>query len=233
MPSPLIKTTKTPPTLARPSSLAAVLARFAESGVTDAERVEFLTANLSACCQRCRTSLAPMDLLRLGLGAQAETVGDERLARVLRGYCAKSGCESYYYLFTFRPNVRVDWSGIEPTEKATPAKAQLDDVAQENLARLRRERQAARRCSFVRAFVGVLILLLLLLARFWQIGKPIPGLREPRKFTVAPQPEPPVVAVDPAAPAAKTLTLAPGAEAPPDPEMPDLTKIKPDPKKKK
>ena len=52
-----------------PATLAAVLARFAESGVTDAERVEFLTANLSACCQRGRTSLAPMDLLRLGLGA--------------------------------------------------------------------------------------------------------------------------------------------------------------------
>ena len=53
-----------------------------------------------------------MDLLRLGLAAQPESLGDGRLTRVLRGYCISGSCESYYYLFTFREHASVAWPAL-------------------------------------------------------------------------------------------------------------------------
>ena len=217
-----------------PATLVNVVARLAQARIAEPDRVDFLTSHLAVRCQHCETKLSALDLLRLGLGAEAETVGDERLARVLRGYCATEGCQSYYYLFTFRPNASVDWRSIEAAAKAAPAPAQLDRDTQAELDRRLAERRAARRRSFARALAGLLLLLLLLLARFWQIGKPIPMLREPRKFTVAPQPVAPTAAADPARPAARTSPLVAAPEAAmKDPELPDLTKIKPDPDTKK
>lgn len=217
-----------------PATLRNVVARLAQARIPDEERVDFLTMHVTACCQRCRTKLSALDLLRVGLGAQAETVGDERLARVLRGYCANADCQSYFYLFTFLPHASVDWRGVEPKAKAAPVQAQLDPAAQEQLDIRRRERRAARRRSFMRALAGLLLLLILLLARWWQMGKAIPLLREPRKFTVAPQPAPPALPPDPAQPAGRTFQAGAAPDvAMKDPELPDLTKIKPDPDVKK
>lgn len=217
-----------------PATLVNVVARLAQARIAEGDRVDFLSSHVAVRCQRCATKLSGLDSLRLGLGAEAETVGDERLARVLRGYCATEGCQSYYYLFTLRPHPALNWQGIEPAKKAPGAAAQLDRDTQAELDRRLAERRAARRRSFVRAFAGLVLLLLLLLARFWQIGKPIPVLREPRKFTVAPQPVAPAAAVAPPQPGPRNLTpTVPPDVAMKDPELPDLTKIKPDPDTKK
>ncbi|NBV21514.1 MAG: hypothetical protein EBS05_06265 [Proteobacteria bacterium] len=217
-----------------PGTLVNVLARLTQARIAEINRVDFLTAYVNARCQRCQTKLSALDLLRLGSGAQAETVGDERLARVLRGYCANDGCQSYYYLFSFRPHAAIDWSSVEGAVQAAPAEAQLDRDTQAEIDRRLHERRAARRRSLVRAVLGLLLLLLLLLARWWQMGKAIPVLREPRKFTVAPQPVAPALPPDPARP---VVRVGPAAAAPEvamtDPELPDLTKIKPDPDVKK
>lgn len=217
-----------------PATLVNVVVRLAQARIAETDRVDFLTSHVAVRCQHCETKLSALDLLRLGLGAQAETVGDERLARVLRGYCATDGCQSYYYLFTFRPNASVDWRSIEAAAKVAPSTAQLDRDTQAELDRRLAERRAARRRSFARALVGLFLLMLLLLARYWQIGKPIPVLREPRKFTVAPQPAPPAAAADQAQLAPRNLKPAAAPDAAmKDPELPDLTKIKPDPDTKK
>ena len=213
-----------------------LVAALAKGGIPEAGRVDVLTAHVTACCQRCGTSLSALDLLRLGLAAQPESLGDGRLTRVLRGYCISGSCESYYYLFTFREHPSVAWPALQAGAKAEPGKAQLDPAAQARLALRRSEKWRERRGAALRVTAGLLVLALLLLWRQWQAGGRIPVLREPRQFTVAPQPQAPVEAAVPGQPT-PTLNGTPAAVAPGnamnDPELPDLTKIKPDPDPKK
>ncbi len=213
-----------------------LVAALAKAGIPDTGRVDVLTAHVTACCQRCGTNLSALDLLRLGLAAQPESLGDPRLARVLRGYCVSGSCESYYYNFTFREHPAVAWPIVKATAKAAPGKAQLDPAAQARLELRRSERWRERRRTALRVAAGLLVLALLLLWRQWQVGGRIPVLREPRQFTVAPQPAPKEgVAASGTAPS--PLAGAQAAVQPAnqmnDPELPDLTQIKPDPDPRK
>ena len=120
--------------------------------------------------------------------------------------------------------------------KAEPGKAQLDPAAQARLALRRSEKWRDRRLVALRVAAGLFVLALLILWRQWQAGGRIPVLREPRQFTVAPQPSPPAEAAVLGRPA-PALSGAQAAVAPGnamnDPELPDLTKIKPDPDPRK
>ncbi len=211
-----------------PATLRNVVAQMAQGRIPEAGREDFLAAHVAASCQRCRTKLSPSDLLRLGLGESAETIGDERLARVLRGYCANEGCLSLYYLFFFRSHPAVDWSGVEAMPEAAPTRAPLEPAVEETVdpEQQAAERRASRRRALKQALVVLLVLLLLVLAGWWRTGRTIPLLREPRQFTVAPQPVAPPIP-PPGKPASTNLPAA--SEIVLDPELPDLTKIKPDP----
>ncbi len=211
-----------------PATLRNVVAQVAQGGIAKAARVDFLAAHVTVSCQRCRTKLSPSDLLHLGCAEPAETLGDERLARVLRGYCANEGCLSLYYLFFFRPHPAVDWSGVEAMPEAAPTRAPLEPVTEETVdpEQQAAERRAGRRRALKQTLVGLLVLFLLVLAGWWRTGRTIPLLREPRQFTIAPQPVAPTTP-PPGKPG--STNLPPTSEAILDPELPDLTKIKPDP----
>lgn len=219
-----------------------IVATMAAAGIPDNDRVDVLTAHVGACCQRCGSTLSALDLLRLGLSSQPESIGDDRLARVLRGYCADEACKSYYYSFTFQDHPAITWPSVGTTAAPTPGKAQLDPAVQARIDQERAERWQRRRRTAMRVMAGLVLLAILLLARRWQAGGSIPVLREPRQFTAAPQPEPKaMVAATPATAPSTVASTAPLAsvseaaaavlprKAARDPEMPDPSAFKPDP----
>src|SRR5688572_28573899 len=65
-------------------------------------------AALAAECVQCGLRMTGSELLALG---EADLPGNPnaKLCRLRQGYCARNGCDSYYYRLTFETHPAVDW----------------------------------------------------------------------------------------------------------------------------
>lgn len=149
-----------------------------ETQVPGAAVAAAIRNHVAAECVQCGIKVAGDELLALIQG-EVGTAESPRLQRLQRGYCARNGCDSYYYRVVFEATSEVDWvrclNGLEAGFGARPAEPYSSGV---NLARL------IPRLWLKRSAVAVLLLTAALLARQFYLGGTIPFLREPEQFDV-------------------------------------------------
>jgi hypothetical protein len=140
-----------------------------------------MSATLSGECVQCGIRVRAEELLAL-----SEPIGtgkvDPRVERLRQGYCARKGCDSYYYRLMFAHHPNIDWARLL-TETESEHDEQARHAAAER-AENRLARRAARWRSAGRALLGVSFVLVLLVIRQWYLGGRIPLLREPENFQV-------------------------------------------------
>lgn len=206
----------------------ALCAALQQAAVADEQRVELLNEHVTATCQGCGRTLSGLDWLRVSAVKTSATVGEESLDRLVHGYCGNRHCDASYYRVTFKPHTSVVWPADVLLATSLLVAATLDSSVVERLAAQRAEKWRQRRRELARLGVLVSLLALLLLLQRWRTGGRIPIIREPRQFHA-----PPALQAglgDTTHPVQRTFA-APGNATqgkPKDPELPDLSLIKPD-----
>ena len=102
-----------------------------------------------------------------------------RLDRLRQGYCARNGCDSYYYRIHFDDRPDLDWTKI--LEKADHL-----EVATQATPEKETEAITIRNWLLIRLAMGLGVVLILLL--FWHVRYYgyFPVLQKPHKYTVDP-----------------------------------------------
>jgi len=141
-------------------------------------------AGFTATCVQCGIQLDSADLAHLAGPELSETPLPPKIDRVLKGYCARSECPSYYCRVEVAPESGIDWNQLQKAISGP-----VEELDEETSAEARLAVQAQR--TFLLRWMGKLaaaaaILMLLLMIRQWYIGGTIPLLREPESFTIDP-----------------------------------------------
>jgi hypothetical protein len=149
-----------------------------------------LHAAVSAECVQCGIVVPGEVLFALAEPPAQETgAPDAKASRLRQGYCARRGCDSYYYRITFSDLPGVDWqSALAAADVLGDAPGPEPDpsAADESSAPIRHWRLA------LTAFLAASVLLLFLGWRQWYRGGTLPFVREAEQFEVDrfAQPEP-------------------------------------------
>ena len=144
----------------------------------DQELKNDLNQLASAECIQCAILVSFNELVAISdVGAEQP---NSKVQRLRSGYCARQGCNSYFYRIKLFPYPQVHWNNIlsQNPEEVGPASSQnvqTDDA-------VLRAKQFQRRQKLVRSFIALFLLGVALIARHWYMGGAIPVLREPRKL---------------------------------------------------
>ncbi len=196
-----------------PFARALVAALRARPGL---EPLAVLRAGVHAHCPQCQFRLFGEDVLALAASEAPAPETSPKLHRLVQGFCARQGCDSRFYEFSFDPVEGVDWDAVltDPGVTGTAASAPEPGAGADPVT-------AARRRSRRRVLAGVALIGLLLLVRHLMTGGTIPWIREPRRFTADPatlptlgrtNSEPPAAGADTNRP--RTFRAAPPAGPP-------------------
>lgn len=149
-----------------------------------------LHAAVSAECVQCGI-VVPGEVLFALAETPAQDTGapDAKVSRLRQGYCARRGCDSYYYRITFSDLTGVNWQSALAAADVlgdVPAPEPELPAAVEGRAPVPPWRLALTAC------LAASVLLLFLGWRQWYRGGTIPLVREAEYFEVDrfPQPEP-------------------------------------------
>ena len=158
------------------TGLAAALS---EAGFSGSQLNEIFSRHIRGECVQCGIRITGDDIARVALAEDKTEVPDLRLDRLRQGYCARNGCDSYYYHIHFDDYPDLDWTKIR--EKAgLLAAAKQATIEKETSA------TTIRNWILIRLAVGLGVVLILLL--FWHIRYYgyVPVLQKPHKYTVDP-----------------------------------------------
>lgn len=205
--------------LTRPVDLAGLtgFARALVSALREQPGVEVLAAlraGVHATCPQCQFRLFGEDVLALAASEAPAPETSPKLHRLAGGYCARQGCESRFYEFTFDPVPGVDWDGLLAALEAAAGEVSAKSAATAEAAAAAAQRRTRRRVALGLAVVGVLLLVRHILS-----GGAIPWIREPRRFTADPATMPRLARTNTEAPPALLTTNRPRTfrAAPPGP----------------
>jgi len=156
-----------------------------EVGVAGSDLRPRLDQSLTLECAQCGITLIPEDLMALSLPAAEPTAAaSTKVERLRRGYCARNGCESYYYRLLLTPAPGLDWATIlARTESLAAATADEESGRRTAVAGFSR---AIPWRLLGRVAAGIACVAALLMLRQWMVGGRIPFLREPEPFQVDP-----------------------------------------------
>jgi hypothetical protein len=172
---------------ALPALCRALVEALTRGGLSPEHAASVWRAEVAATCARCGITVTGAELLALSQPPAAETAS-AKTGRLRLGDCARSGCNSYHYLLSFKAHGQVNWQdflsqadGIMQGEQypSAASSSQLEKVAQ--LARRFLTSPTARRL-----WLGLAAVMLLMLAKQWYRGGTIPLIRQPEHFRVAP-----------------------------------------------
>ncbi|MBX3744003.1 MAG: hypothetical protein KF833_01715 [Verrucomicrobiae bacterium] len=107
---------------------------------------------------------------------------DPRVERLRQGYCARKGCESYFYRLSFRPWPGVNWPSVIARIHDEAGGAERKDNAVPAVVPMVRRQFLSQ--AVLRGGIALGALAALWLARHWHRGGRIPYLREPERFEV-------------------------------------------------
>lgn len=145
------------------------------------EALNVLRAGVHAHCPQCQFRLFGEDVLALAAREAPAPETSPKLHRLAQGYCARQGCESRFYEFTFDPVPGVAWETLlAELDAALGAPATATEASAPAAAA-----SAARRTR-LRVAVGLALIVVLLVVRHVLTGGAIPWIREPRRFTADP-----------------------------------------------
>jgi hypothetical protein len=205
-----------------------ICAALQQAAVADDQRVELLEEHVKATCQGCGRTLKGLDWLRMSAVQTPTDVGEESLNRLLRGYCGNTSCDASIYRVTFKPHSSIAWPDAVPLNVPSSGGATLDSAVAERLLLNRAEKWRQRRRALVRLGVLLFGLALVLLLQRWRTGGRIPVLREPRQFRAPPIVEAGVGETNRSGQRTFTSPGSATQKMPKDPELPDMSLIKPD-----
>jgi len=160
------------------SSLGAALS---EAGLTGSEMNEIFSKHLRGECVQCGIQITGDEMGQLALAGEGKPLADSKLDRLRQGYCARNGCDSFYYRVHLGDYRNLDWVKIrEKTD--TLALAAQAEAAEATGANTR----AVRKRLLIRAGTGVAVVVILLLWRHWFFYGYVPLLQKPHKYTIDP-----------------------------------------------
>ena len=110
------------------SQLAGLIARLqhglTRQGVGPDESSALLASSLSARCVSCGIELSGEELLQLVAPVDPSVPSSHKLERLKQGYCARTGCDSYFANLSLLPTAGVDWGKLlAETDTITAARA--------------------------------------------------------------------------------------------------------------
>lgn len=140
---------------------------------------------VEAECELCGLRVTGEELARLAKpAAELPDPDSPKVARLRLGYCARQGCNSYYYRLSFQPVPALDWTKVLDGVGDTSVTPDDSGAAEQPSDRLKAAAMASVRRLAPRIILGVLVMAALLFVRHWRRGGTVPWIREPEKFQV-------------------------------------------------
>ena len=158
------------------TGLAAALS---EAGFSGSQLNEIFSKHVRGECVQCGIRISGDDMAQVALAGDKTGMADSRLGRLRQGYCARRGCDSYYYRIHFDDYPDLEWTKIRQ-------KAGNPMVAGQPTGMKETGATTIRNWLLIRLAVGLAVLLILLL--FWHIRYYgyVPFVQKPHKYTIAP-----------------------------------------------
>lgn len=151
-----------------------------EVGLSGARLNETLSRCLRVECVQCRIQISAQELEQLALSDAGADVLHPKLQRLRLGYCARQGCESYFYDVHLENHPDLDWEVIA-------RKVENLLAASNETARLEPERRKPRRLVLF-AGLGLVVLTVVL----WLMHGHLPFATKRHKYEIDPASTTPV-----------------------------------------
>jgi hypothetical protein len=142
--------------------------------------------DVAAICPQCGISVSGAELFALAHPPAAET-SSAKTGRLRLGYCARSGCESYYCQLTFKMHGEFDWMDI-----LAQAEGILRDVEHPDGRNGAQRQGISHRVRLLwrsgrarRVCIALATVLLLMLGRHWYSGRHTPPLQVDSRMKAA------------------------------------------------
>lgn len=159
-----------------------MVAAMAECGCGGVRLGEVMAQNVHAECMQCGISLTGGEISSALTAESAHAAANPRHARLLQRYCARSGCPSYFYRFTFSPAPELDWEKCLARASEIEAGVNLSVVARHASSQAAVRRLRLRRFYKGAGIVGTLIGLWFL--RHWWTTGTLPGVAPAPKYQI-------------------------------------------------
>ena len=173
---------------ALPACYQAILEALTLADFTAADLSDAFKHYVVAECLQCGSRVTGEELGQLALAAEMSAEADSKLGRLRHGYCARQGCDSYYYRLVFTDHPKIDWSklaaGLAQTA-AAPAAPTLPPKRYGAASLWLQDRRTQR------VLIGLAILLGLLVARHFLTGGRLPFIHQKPAYVVDPASAPP------------------------------------------
>jgi len=160
------------------SSLAAALS---EAGFTGSQLNEIFSNHVRGECVQCGIQISGDDMGRIAMAGEAVELPNPKLGRLRQGYCARNGCDSFYYRVHLGDYVNLDWAKIREKADSLRGAAQADAAKAPGA-----ETSAVRKRILMRVGAGVVVVAILLIWRHWIYYGYVPLLQRPHKYTIDP-----------------------------------------------
>jgi hypothetical protein len=163
------------------SFYSGLVAALSEAGFGGSRLNEIFPNLIRAECVGCGIQITGGDMAQIALSEKTTNPPNSKLDRLRQGYCARKGCDSYYYRIHFRDDPNLDWRSIY--DKAAALAVVAPAATEEGPAE---ERPTIRNWLLVRLGVAIAVVFVLLL--IWQIRYYgyVPLLQKPHHYTIDP-----------------------------------------------
>jgi len=160
------------------ASLARALS---EAGLGGPRLNEIFSTCLRVECARCAMQITNDEIEQMSLSEDSRQPLQPKLQRLRLGYCARGGCESYFYAVHMENHPDVDWEAI--AEKAGNLLAATKPTAGK---KERRQPIRKRHQQTMRFAAGLLIIAVLLLSWFVARHGRLPLTTKKHKYEIDP-----------------------------------------------
>jgi hypothetical protein len=142
------------------------------------------TGAIHAECMQCGLRVSGADLLaaaRVSALAAGDHGASDKVQRLCKGYCARKGCDSYYYKLWFTPIQGVDWMDL-----LAHAEGMISTESELSLETAVLTSSSSKLHLRWTAAIALAALVAAILFIAWQsyFGGSIPLLRSPERFEV-------------------------------------------------
>jgi len=160
------------------SSLAAALSA---AGFTGSQLNEIFSKHVRAECVQCGIPINGEDMGHIALAGHGKVLANSKLERLRQGYCARNGCDSFYYRIHLCDYANLDWVKIRAKADALAVAAQSGPAETPGA-----DTRALRKRLLIRVGTGFVVVVILLLWRHWTYYGYVPLLQKPHKYTIDP-----------------------------------------------
>jgi hypothetical protein len=160
---------------------AALASSLSETGINSCQLNEIFSTHVRAECVKCGMHITGDQIGQIAVLEEDASLSCPKLKRLRLGYCAREGCESYYYAFHLQAHPNIDWAAV--IEKAHRFAIALEKVAQQEQKQQRKWKQNWLRNRVAWAMISIVAILLF---RFVMVHGHLPFTDKPQKYKIDP-----------------------------------------------